>query len=556
MDDFSVLIAGKAGDGIDKAGSLIASILNQLGFSLYVYRDYPSIIRGGHTFSIIRASLENKSTCRTNVDFVLALNEDAIRLHSEKISGDGIILYNADLIKEETLSAGKHYVALPLEKMVKEENAQPVMRNSCIIGGFAKIAGIDWGIVETVFKKGISREFELNIKVARRGFDAAQGLLKLKKLNRQASPLITGNEALGLGLIKAGLDTYIGYPMTPLSNLLHFLAGISKDFSLDVIHPENEIAVILMALGFAYAGKRAAVGTSGGGFCLMTESLSLAGMAELPVVIIVGQRTGPSTGLPTYTGQSDLHFVLNAGHGEFSRFVVAPGDVQEAYFWAGKTLNIAWRYQVPAIILVDKTLCEGTYSFDLDATEALQEEKPLVWDRKGAYKRYLNTESGVSPLAVTPEKDEVIKVDSYEHDEFGITTEDATTTCLMQEKRLRKQNALLSELEKEELVKVCGKKDASTALLCWGSNKGICIEAAQRQGLKVIQPIVLSPFPRDQFALALKGVKKLISVENNITGQLERLINGFGYKVDERILKYDGRPFFLDELQNQLKKAI
>ena len=467
-----------------------------------------------------------------------------------------LVICDSDTVKIEGLTGECKTVAVPLGKIIKEENAPKVMRNSCIIGAFCKTAGIEWSVLEEVFKKNISREIDLNLKVAFRGYNVSEPGTKITALKKDNLPLLTGNESLGLGLIKAGLKTYIAYPMTPSSGILHFLANLSETFSLKVIHPESELAVMLMALGFSYLGEKTAVGTSGGGFCLMTEGFSFSGMAELPVVIIVGQRTGPSTGLPTYTGQTELHFVLNAGQGEFSRFVVAPGDAEEAYFWSAVCLNLSSKYQIAAIILSDKTLAEGTYSFDIDKIEPIKEENFLLWDRSNPYKRYLDTRTGVSPLAFVPDKDAVIKVNSYEHDEYGITTEEPQITRKMQEKRLRKEKYLAEELENYKTVGVYGKSDSSVAILCWGSNKGLCAEAARNSGIKVIHPVVLCPFPHAQFKKALDGVKRLISVENNATGQLSRLVNSYGYKINGEILKYDGRPFTLDELEKKLKEKI
>lgn len=556
MDNFSVFIGGKAGDGIDKAGLIIARILNQLGYRLYIYRDYPSIIRGGHTFSIIRASKDKIATHLNKVDFLLALNQDSVDFHKERLKDNTFIIYDSDLVKLEGLPGGIQTSGLPLGKIIKEENGLPVMRNSCIIGGFSKAIGLEWDILERVFKKNISKGLDLNLRVALRGYNEAKEFVKIEPLRNNSLPVLTGNEAIGLGLVKGGLKVYIAYPMTPSSGLLHFLAQSAEDFSLKVIHPESEIAVILMALGFSYAGERVAVGTSGGGFCLMTEGLSLSGMAELPIVIVVGQRPGPSTGVPTHTAQSDLHFVLNAGQGEFPRFVVSPGDAEEAYFWSCVALNISWKYQTPSIILADKSLCEGIYSFDIDSLGELKEENPILWDRKESYKRYLDTETGVSPLDFVPDKEAIIKVDSYAHDEFGITTEEAQKIKNMQDKRLRKGQYLMKELEKYETVKVYGNKNSSVALICWGSNKGVCIEAAENLGIKVIHPVVLSPFPIREFQDSLKSVQNLICVENNSTAQLASLINRYGFGINEKILKYDGRPFSLDELEERLKDLV
>jgi len=556
MDNFSILIGGKAGDGIDSAGLIIARVLNQLGYRLYIYRDYPSIIRGGHTFSIIRASKNKIGSHLSTADFLLALNQDSVDFHKNRLKENSFVIYDSEQVKSESLPADIQSLGLPLGKIVKEENALPVMRNSCIIGAFCKAIGLEWKILESVFRKNITKGIDLNLKVALRGYNEAKEYVKVESLGRISLPVLTGNEAIGLGLIKGGLSAYIAYPMTPSSSLLHFLAQKSEDFSLKVIHPESEIAVILMALGFSYAGQRVAVGTSGGGFCLMTEGLSLAGMAELPIVIVIGQRPGPSTGVPTHTAQGDLHFALNAGQGEFPRFLVSPGDAEDAYFWSCVALNISWKYQIPSIILVDKSLCEGTYSFDMDSIAELKEEEPILWDRKQPYKRYLDTETGISPLSFAPDKEAVVKVDSYAHDEFGITTEDAQKIKNMQDKRLRKEKYLMKELETYKTVEVFGNESSSIALICWGSNKGVCIEAGEKLGLKVIYPVVLSPFPVKEIQQSLDGIQNLICVENNATAQLASLINRYGFGVNEKILKYDGRPFSLDELEERLKDVV
>ncbi|MBI5123840.1 MAG: 2-oxoacid:acceptor oxidoreductase family protein [Candidatus Omnitrophica bacterium] len=530
MQEFSILIGGKAGFGIDKSGSILSLMINRFGYRVYVYRDYPSLIRGGHTFSIIRASEKRVSSHKNTVDYILALNQDTLNIHKNRLKKDSVIIYDADSVKCDGLSCPvKHAVGIPVNRILKEENAPEIMRNTCIIGGLSKIIGIDWPVVESILKKEIAKDTELNEKIARRGYDEVETLVSIKSLNRNPLSLLTGNEAIGLGLIKAGLKTYISYPMTPTSPILHFLAGIAEDFSLKVIHPESEIAVILMALGSSYCGEAVAVGTSGGGFGLMTEGLSLSGMAELPVTIVLGQRPGPSTGLPTYTAQTELDFAMSAGQGEFPRFIAAPGDAEEAYYWSGVSLNISRKFRIPSIILVDKTVCEGVYNLDMDSVKDILTEASVVRDWKTPY-----------------------KVNSYEHDESGITTEDPAIAAKMQEKRMLKKKLLIKELENYETVKCCGSLKSSTAIICWGSNKGPVAEAAGKLNLKAIQPIVLLPFPVNEIKDALKGVKKIISVENNATGQLGALLRGYGIKIDEEILRYDGRPFAVDELEDRL----
>ena len=554
MNDFSILIGGKAGFGIDKSGLVIGRLLNQLGYRVYIYRDYPSVIRGGHTFSIIRASNNRVATHQNKVSLLLALNQETLNIHRFRLKKDCLSIFDSDEVKpgSEPLCG----LGIPLAKLLKEENAPEIMRNTCIIGALTKALGLNFEVLERSLRKEFTKDIDLNLKVAQRGFNEAKQLTKINPPKQESLPLLSGNQAIALGLIKGGLDTYIAYPMTPTSPILHFLAEIAGDFALDVIHPESEIGVILMALGFSYAGKKVAVGTSGGGFCLMTEGLSFAAMAELPVAIVLGQRPGPSTGLPTYSAQTELHFALNAGQGEFTRFIVAPGDAEEAYYWSAVAMRMSWKYQIPGIILSDKDLGEGIFNFDINTVAEISEEAPLLWDEESSYKRYLLKENGISPLAFPPAKDAIIKVNSYEHDEFGITTEDPRQATLMQDKRLRKEKFLAEDLDKLKAVNVYDGKNKETALLCWGFNKGICIEVAKALGLKVIQPVVLNPFPVKQFREALNGVNKILCVESNATGQLARLIRGYGFSVVEVITKYDGRPFSFEELEEKVKASL
>lgn len=532
MDEFSILIGGKAGFGIDKASFVIADILASLGYRIYIYRDYPSLIRGGHTFSVIRVS-KNKIACHKNsVDVILALNQDSIDLHKDKLTKKTIILYDSDIVKD----GAKNGVGIGLSGIIKAEGAPEITRNSGIVGALAKVLGISWDILDKVFRENFTAEIDINLKIARKGYDIAREILKVEPSGNIALPLLTGNEAMGLGLVKGGLKTYIAYPMTPTSPILHYLASRAQEFGIKVIHPESEIAVMLMACGFAYCGEKCAIGTSGGGFCLMTEGLSFSAMAELPVVTVLGQRPGPSTGLPTYSSQTELHFALNAGQGEFARFVAAPGDAEEAYYWPQVALNMSWKYKIPSILLTDKNMGEGTYSFDSSLSKEVKVEAPS--------------------FDFPPIKNKAIKINSYEHDESGITTEDPVITKRMQDLRLQKEKDLAEELKQYECVKVHGNKSSSTAILCWGSDKGVCIEAAGKLGLKIVQVLTMSPFPKEQFAAATSGVKKLIAVENNATAQLARLIKCHGFDINEKVLKYDGRPFAVDELELILKGHV
>jgi len=570
MDNFSTLIGGIAGDGINEAGLTVARLFCRLGYHIYMYYDYPSLIRGGHNFSLVRASRQKIAAHMDQIDVLIALNQETVEKHISRLKDSSFVIYDADKVKLDGIK--QRGFGLPITSILKEAAAPAVMKNTCIIGGYCKVVGIDWSVLEDVLKKHMSKKLELNLLVARRAYDQAVQFCRMDsskdkkdETDPKHHPIITGNQAISLGLIKAGLGAYVAYPMTPSSSVLDFMARYARDFGLKVIHPESEIAVMLMAQGFAYAGIKAAVGTSGGGFCLMTEGISLAGMAEMPVVVVMAQRTGPSTGLPTYTAQGDLHFVLNAGQGEFPRFIVAPGDAEEAYYWAGVALNMAWKFQVPSFVLTDKIVSESQYSFDIDLAGDLTseqkeqaEQSPLLWDGQGTYKRYLYTDTGVSPLAFPPQKGQVIKTDSYTHDEGGITSEDPQITRENSDKRQRKGQSLAEDVERYETVKVLGEEKSKTALLCWGSNKGVCLEAARKLGLRVIFVLVLAPFPERKLKIALQGVERVIAVECNSTGQLARLAGFYGIKIQDqdRILRYDGRPFSVEDLLAQLGRAL
>ncbi len=549
MNDVSVLVGGKAGDGINNAGAMVAQLLNHTGYRIYLYFDYPSLIRGGHKYAIIRGTVVPAGTCGSMVDFILAANQETVDRHRPAMKPGAAIIFNADLVKGDGQG-------VPVRQVLAAENAPAIMGNSALIGGFARVAGIPWKTVEEVFTAHIPRGTDLNLKVARRAYDLLTETRPIPACASGPQPLLTGNEAIGLGMVKGGLEAYVSYPMTPSSSLLHFLAGEQEHLGITVVHPESEIAVILAALGFASAGRRAAIGTSGGGFCLMTESLSLTGMAELPLVLLVSQRTGPSTGLPTYTGQADLLFVLHAGQGEFPRFVVAPGTTEEALYWSGMAMRIAWEFQVPAFILSDKNLSEGTYSTDLSRVPSLPEAKEPRWGGTTPYQRYADDPSGISPLAFFGEPGAVIKVNGYAHDEAGITTEEPSLVARMAEKRLRKADALKKRMKEFPVVKRSGMANGMITLLCWGSTAGVCEEVAGPLGLRVVRPLVLSPFPEEELKEALRGAGMVIAVEENATAQLATLAARHGIASDSRILRYDGRPFTPELLRERLHGVI
>jgi len=531
----NVIVGGQAGEGIKEAANLFSKVLVNLGFYVFTYHDYPSLIRGGHNFSTVRFSeTEVKSPVKL-ADVIVALDERSLKKHVS----DG---------KENTLWILDSSVEGKGKKFDIRRKVKGVMRSSAILGILLKVFGIP-------AEKGIEaisglKNFEENRKILLQFYDEAEVEENVTPRGERKGTYISGSEAIALGAVDGGLDVFIAYPMTPASPVLHYLAARKGDFGIKVVHPENEIGVINMVVGAAFAGKRAMTGTSGGGFALMTETLSMAGMSETPVVIYEAQRGAPSTGVPTYTEQADLLFVLYAGHGDFQRVVVAPGTAKECYELTREALNIAWKFQVPVIILGSKHVAESFFTENILMEKVV--ERPKLWDGRGNYERYAITDDGISPLAFPGTRGIVVKGTSYEHDEFGLTVEDAEKVRIMKEKRARKQETINSYFVEKDTVKVEGDREARRVIITWGENAGVCDEVGKELGFKVVRPVILEPFPFKKVLDEVEGVESVTVVELSVAGQFEKLLNTYGIKATSRFRKYDARPIFKEELKRFL----
>ncbi len=385
-------------------------------------------------------------------------------------------------------------------------------------------------------------------------------ILKEKKLepSKPRGELIDGNKAFAKGLQAAELDFYISYPMTPSTSILHYLATKQKSDGLKVIQPENEISAINMALGMVYAGKRVAIGSASGGFALMQEAFSFAGIAEFPLVVLVSQRQAPATGVPTHSSQSDLLFALHAGHGEFPRIVIAPGDQEESFSTGVDSLNLAWKFQLPVIVLLDKILSEHMMTSSVDKPVSVEKGK-VANNTNENYGRYEITPDGISPLAFPGTQNTVVKITSYEHDEKGITIEDAEGVKKMLDKRFAKTESIKTFMQNKETVKVYGDSSSENTVVFWGSTKGPVLEASKyfNKPVKLLQIIWLEPFDKERVIKELGGAKKIIDVEANHDGQLASLIREkTGIEIKEKILKYDSSPFDPIELAEQINRIL
>ena len=549
-DVFTFLVGGKAGEGVKKAGSVAAHIFSRMGRYVFEMDDYMSLIRGGHNFSVVSTSTRWISSHYMQANLVVNFDKRSSQTHKDDIAENGIIVFNSD--EEEDVDGigiplSSEADKYPMKKLMYGVGAVAILASAI---GFKKIEMND--IIKNEYPSGI----EDNINFANTIYDLVNeecdNKFPLEKGDKERV-IITGNESISLGAVAGGLNTYYGYPMTPASTILHFLAKNAKNFGIAVVHAESELAVINMAIGSTFSGAKSMVGTSGGGFALMTEGFSLAGMTEAPVLVVLSQRSGPATGVPTYTEQADLPFALTAGHGDFLRIIASPGTVEEAYYLASEMLALVWKFQTPGILLTEKHLSESSMTVDIKAEDASWAEPKMYTGDN--FKRYLNTEDGISPMLFPPSK-EVIKWDSYEHDEYGITTENAEQIRIMHEKRGKKIGALINYLKSKKTVNVT-PGDNSLNIFTYGSTYMSVLEALKYGDLKprVIQPIYLNPLPiweLEQF----KDQENFV-VEQNLTGQFTALLREkVGLEFKKTIKKYDGRPFDPIELHNQLKEVV
>jgi 2-oxoglutarate ferredoxin oxidoreductase subunit alpha len=547
-DLFTVIIGGKAGQGTNKAGSVAAHMFSEMQRDVFQMNDYPSLIRGGHNFSVISSSIGPIRSHYLEANLVIALDKQSVVAHKDHLVRNGILMVNSDEVK----GTG---IGIPISSESKKYSNPMLISGLASIAILASAVGLSKENLIEIIKKEYKRNLEENIAFSTTIFLAAEKSVShaftLKKGTEKKKSL-TGNDAIALGAIAGGLDLYFAYPMTPSTSILHFYAAHGKRFGVIAMQPENEIAVANMAIGATFAGARVMVATSGGGFGLMQEAFSLAGMVEAPVLFYLGQRPSPSTGVPTYTEQGELRYALNPGQGEFPRIVASPGSVEDAFYLTSELLSIIWRFQTPGILLTEKHLAETTMSVLLDPEKSVWAE-PLMHS-SGEFMRYRDTPDGISPLLFPPSSS-MIKWSSYEHDEQGFTTEKPEEIARMHDKRRKKLHSLVEYLKTIRTVNVFGKGEPF--IFTFGSTTMSVLEALEYGGISatVIQPIYLEPFP--VWALEKYRGRQGIVVEMNSTGQLATILHDkVGVEMKALIQKYDGRPFNPTELAAKIKEVL
>ncbi len=561
---FSWKVGGEAGFGIKSAGLVFAKMCNRGGYEVFGYDEYPSLIRGGHnTYQVTVADHPIASTAE-NIDILVALNREAVMRHISELTHGGAIIYDrattAISLNAKQKEMNLKLIDVPLQEFAHKDNGKLVMRNTIALGATQALLGLPFALLAGVIKKTFAHKpdaVKLNVNAARRGYEYVKKnyanvdfKIKLPVRTMEEEMLLTGNDAISLGALAAGLQMYVAYPMTPSSGILHYLASKAHSEKLIVKHAEDEISVINMALGASHAGVRAMCGTSGGGFSLMVEALGLAGITETPLVIVNAQRPGPATGLPTWTEQGDLRFVMHAAQGEFPRIVVAPGDHEECFYLTAQAFNWADRYQVPVIILTDKFLGEShrtvapfvTGKVRIDRGKAIVSDAVLA--KMKDYQRYRVTQDGISPRSIPGQKNGIFLANSDEHDVYGITNEDSQNRISQADKRFRKlQGVNLGG------ANVYGNPRAKTTIVAWGSLKGPIMDAIAwlpdrlRRKVNFLHLNVLLPFPSEAVSHVLKHRKKTQLIENNATGKLGGILRReTGLQLHDHMLEYECRP--------------
>jgi len=494
---YNILFGGKAGQGANILTHLLAESLAEEGYHVFYYRDYKSLIRGGHGFNVLTFSDKPVHSNESKMDVLVALDEETINLHKKELKKEGVII------------EGKH-------------------ENMYFAGRMYKALGIDFSLLDKKLKE--LRRYEENLKQAKEGYNSQKKGFEIVKIKKEKRDFLSGSIAITEGAIKSGIDCYYAYPMTPATAVLEHLAQKQKEHGHLTLELENEIAVANAGCGSAITGAKTMIGTSGGGFALMTEALSMCGVAEIPLVFYLAQRAGPASGVATYTAQADLHMARHAGHGEFPRVVLASGDPTETQEITSQAFYLSQKYSCPSIILSDKHLAESYYT---------SKRKPII-TKVGNLTKFG-------------------RYNSYEKDsKTGSATEDAEIIKKNVEERKKKWENLKKECEKFNGYKIYGKKDSKNCIVFWGSTKGAILDSIEGLDVCAIQILYIEPFPR-KVQKILENKKKIISIENNATGQLCDVIRehtGILISDKNKILRYDARPFLCDELKKEIERKL
>jgi 2-oxoglutarate ferredoxin oxidoreductase subunit alpha len=557
---YTIKIAGPAGLGIKSIGQLFSKILIAHGFNLADYSEYPSLVRGGHNTYQISFSKDEVFAPHYQIDIFFSILANHWQMHQSEFNSKTLIFSDESVNKSDVKKG--IFCNLPLKELANEIGS-PMVVNTISLGVAIYLFNFDLELTKSVvcgFFKNFSdlncRALESGYNYAKTNFSKFNLKLKHSQSKKRSVGFYDGNEAYGWGFLAGGGNFYAAYPMTPATGAMHFLAAKSESIeALKVIHVEDEIAGANMASGAAFAGARAATGTSGGGFALMNEAVSFCGIAEIGLVYYLVSRPGPATGLPTWTAQADLLHAIYSGHGEFPKVVIAPGDLYESFEMGYQSLNLAAKLQTPIIVLSDKFLGESSASTkDLSKIKVKIENGDIVTHPEPGFARYKLTANGISPRTIPGTKNGQFLCNSYEHDQFGFAIEEADLSLKMSEKRLRKNKLAIKLSPKANFF---GSESAKKLIVSWGSTKGPILEALQnlpnKSDYAFLQIKTVWPINPD-IQKIINAFKETIVIENNGTNQLITVLKSqFDFHPTKIINKNDGRPFFPEEIIKYLK---
>ncbi len=563
-EDVSIVLCGEAGQGIQTVEHILTQTLKLSGYHVFSSEEYMSRIRGGSNSTLVRVSSNRVSAPVDRIDLLIPFSPSAISHVQKRISPKTVLLGEKKIFQNEYRE--NRVINAPFSEIASEVGGL-IYTNTVAVALLAGLLRVEREVLNQYLRHHFAGKDDIivqkNLEAARRGYEVSDDLLGNGKLHIdlqkhndiQGELLIDGVEALAMGAIAGGCNFLSFYPMSPSTAVAVLLAQQAKDFGIIVEQAEDEISAMNMVIGAWYAGARGLVSTSGGGFALMVEGISLAGMIESPLVAHIGQRPGPATGLPTRTEQGDLLFALYSGHGEFPRIILAPGTIEDCFYLAQKAFNLADQYQIPVFILTDQYILESHYNIpSLDPTRTPL-KKHFVETKQG-YKRYKLTEAGLSPRGIPGFGEGLVVLDSDEHDEEGHITEDLDLRTKMVNKRLKKLDLIRNDTIPPEVV---GAEDYKTLIVGWGSTYHAIREALGRLGTKDVALLHFKQvYPLHPEAIAyFKKAKKTVIVENNGTAQFGQLIRlKTGFDMDHKILKYNGLPFTVEELEKRLKSVL
>jgi len=577
ISDISVMIAGQAGDGVLFTGNVLAKILKREGWEIVTYRDFPSNIRGEATNYTIRASQKKIYGRSDTIDVLLAFDCDAIIRHLPSMAKGSILLCEGiDLAKHVSPSdKGVVYHQFPIRQLAKERFGSEIFKNMIVLGALCYILDLETTIVHKIIREAFLEKkgesiVQKNIQAVKLGCEQAEKIVQpeekhsLKKRTHSPKLFISGDEAIAFGALAAGCRFFAAYPICPASEIWQWLVKVFPRYNGLVVQTEDEIAAINMALGASYTGVRAMTSTSGPGASLMMEGFSLAGMTEIPLVIVIVQRAGPSTGLPTKSEQADLNQWVYGAHGDFPRIVLSPGTIEECFTFTVKAFNLADKYQMPVVLLTEQDYGQNlrtTEKFNLskikiDRGKLLSQEELLQIEN---YKRYKFTRDGISPRVLPSMTNGIHMVESNEHDEKGYREEDPRNRNRMMEKRMKKLKTAGKDLIPPRLW---GESEAETGIIGFGSTLGPIREAMgqlQERSLetKYLQIRTLWPFHTEEVEEFLAGCRRVFVVENNYSGQLSSLIKGqvIGCPEIRSILNYSSQTFRPQEITAEIEEG-